>query len=116
MTVLQEKNENLNLEIKELESYLHNRPSREEDLGEIAKLQKELKHKTKELKDLKAFIASTNGITSNTPNNNNNNINPIQQNDGLSNKVKTLKALAAIKEVAKPKYTNASYGMIFSKK
>ena len=72
MTVLQEKNENLNQEIKELESYLHNRPSREEDLGEIAKLQKELKHKTKELKDLKAFIASTNGITNNTPNNHNN--------------------------------------------
>ena len=101
MTILQEKNENLNQEIKELEMYLANRPSREEDLGEIARLQQEIKNKDKELNEMRLIIAQDNNF-SGTMNNNNN--------------TKKIKILGTLKDSKKPKYTNASYGMIFSKK
>ncbi len=99
MSLLQEKNENLNQEIKELEGYLVNRPSREDDLGEIARLQQELKIKDKEMNELKVLLSQYNNI-----------------NNGGINSQKKLKVLGSLKDYKKPKYTNASYGMIFSKK
>ena len=84
---LQQKNENLQNEIKELENFIIGRPSRDEDLEQIEELKSALEMKMREIEELKEII-------------NNNN-----------------KKIKMLKEKSKgPKFTNASYGMIFSKK
>ena len=84
---LQQKNENLQNEIKELENFIIGRPSRDEDLEQIEELKTALDMKMREIEELKEII----------------NIN--------NKKIKTLKD-----KIKGPKFTNASYGMIFSKK
>ena len=91
MDILQQKNEHLEKEIDELENYISSRPPREEDLETISKLNNELEIKEQELNELKDIL-NNNGFNS-------------------SKKIKLLN----LKD-KKPKYTNASYGMIFSKK
>jgi uncharacterized protein YigA (DUF484 family) len=86
MNLLQQKNDNLTEEIHELENYLTNRPSREEDLQQIQKLKFELNLKEQEISELK-------------------------EGSPKSNKIK----LMSLKDKM-PKYKNANYGMIFSKK
>ena len=81
------KNENYENEIRELENFIISRPSRDEDLEQIEELKQALEMKLREIEELKEII-------------NNNN-----------KKIKLLNA-----KNKGPKYTNASYGMIFSKK
>ena len=84
---LQQKNENLQNEIRELENFIISRPSRDEDLEQIEELKSALEMKMREIEELKEII-------------NNNN-----------------KKIKMLKEKNKgPRFTNASYGMIFSKK
>ena len=84
---LQQKNENYQNEIRELENFIISRPSRDEDLEQIEELKQTLEMKLREIEELKEII-------------NNNN-----------------KKIKMLKEKSKgPKFTNASYGMIFSKK
>ena len=85
--VLQQKNENYENEIRELENFIISRPARDEDLEQIEELKQALEMKLREIEELKDII-------------NNNN-----------KKIKLLNA-----KNKGPKYTNASYGMIFSKK
>ena len=91
MDILQQKNQHLEKEIDELEGYISSRPPREEDLETISKLNNELENKEQELNELKELLNQ----------------------NGLYN-TKKLKLLNT--KDKKPKYTNASYGMIFSKK
>jgi chromosome segregation ATPase len=84
---LQQKNENYENEIRELENFIISRPSRDEDLEQIEELKQALEMKMREIEELKEII-------------NNNN-----------KKIKLLNS-----KNKGPKYTNASYGMIFSKK
>ena len=84
---LQQKNQNYENEIRELENFIISRPSRDEDLEQIEELKQTLEMKLREIEELKEII-------------NNNN-----------KKIKLLNAKSK-----GPKYTNASYGMIFSKK
>ena len=84
---LQQKNENYENEIRELENFIISRPSRDEDLEQIEELKQALEMKLREIEELKDII-------------NNNN-----------KKIKLLNS-----KNKGPKYTNASYGMIFSKK
>ena len=87
MNLLQQKNDNLTEEINELENYLTNRPSREEDLQQIQNLKFELNLKEQEISELR---------------------------DGGSPKSNKIK-LMSLKDKL-PKYKNVNYGMIFSKK
>ena len=84
---MQQKNENLQNEIHELENFILGRPSRDEDLEQIEELKSALDMKMREIEELKEII----------------NIN--------NKKIKMLK-----EKNKGPKFTNASYGMIFSKK
>ena len=84
---LQQKNDNFENEIRELENFIISRPSRDEDLEQIEELKQTLEMKLREIEELKEII-------------NNNN-----------KKMKLLNSKSK-----GPKYTNASYGMIFSKK
>ena len=84
---LQQKNANYENEIRELENFIISRPSRDEDLEQIEELKQTLEMKLREIEELKEII-------------NNNN--------------KKIKLLNSKNKM--PKYTNASYGMIFSKK
>ena len=90
MDVLHQKNEHLEKEIDELENYISSRPPREEDLDAISKLNNELEIKEQEINELKDLLNQ----------------------NGLMN----TKKLKSLNKDKKPKYTNASYGMIFSKK
>ena len=84
---LKQKNENYENEIRELENCIISRPSRDEDLEQIEELKQTLEMKLREIEELKEII-----------NNNNKKIKLLNtKNKG-------------------PKYTSASYGMIFSKK
>ena len=87
ITSLKQKNENYENEIRELENFIISRPSRDEDLEQIEELKQALEMKLREIEELKDII-------------NNNN-----------KKIKLLNS-----KNKGPKYTNASYGMIFSKK
>ena len=91
MDILQQKNEHLEKEIDELENYISTRPPREKDLETISKLNNELDMKEQEISELKDIL----------------------NNNGLSN-TKKIKLLNT--KDKKQKYTNANYGMIYSKK
>lgn len=101
MTLLQKKNKNLVNEIRDLEQYISMRPSKEEDIQKIDKLQRDLQIKENELSEARQLLMQFS--------NGNGNYN----NPSSNSKIKVLNTLKINK---KPKYTNASYGMIFSKK
>ena len=60
MKALQQKNENYENEIRELEKFIKNRPSRNEDLEQIEELKKALEMRKKENEELKDIINSNN--------------------------------------------------------
>lgn len=137
LNIQQEKNYNLTNEINDLENYLANRPSREEDIEEIRKLRDELHSKEQELLEMKYFqqrfkndlevkedININSSLTLQGKNLKkikivNSNIN-ANSNVIVNNNKEVLSTGNGVKKgsstLKNPKYTNATYGMIFSKK
>ena len=56
LSTLENKNSLLNKEIEDLQNYLANRPSRDEDLDEIRRLNEEIEKKEKDLKESKILL------------------------------------------------------------
>lgn len=130
LNIQQEKNYNLTNEINDLENYLSNRPSREEDIAEISKLREELNAKEQELQEMRYMLSQSKndsegkeGMNLNSMSlqgknlkkikivNANFNVNGNKETPDSGNGYK--KAASSLKN---SKYTNANYGMIFSKK